>query len=1529
MASNVNIKFVIILACSLLALAGIVAGAAYMTLTNSAEDHVRMGDQHVAAGDFKEASLSYSKAVSHVPTNIEWLNKWRGALLNTIPETDLEYMQAYGEHYLGILDRLAALQPMDPAAQRELLEARYEQSLMNSGSSQTWVNFINSCESSYDKLDMSTPEAKSLLRYRGFATVKSMAVVTTSSSDHDRAIADLETAIEADPADIDAYLQLSQLRRLDWLQARNVGRPTQIASAFEKLEGSIESMREPFGDDPRFIAKELDHQVEIALRADSSVLGQKRIRAGLKGLEEPLLEAFQECDPALLSSELLVNTFSPGRSIWNIRRDDFNELGMEITERVLEVRPDDFSLRFFRGAQLMVAGRFEESDQMYQTIIEMPDIPISLDGVLLKNMRMSSLYQQANGALTKLNTLVGEQDKADTLDRIQALYTKLQEEFGPSHAMPLLIGGKLAMAERRYSDAVSLLQELDTKMTGSNVEVIRLLAQSLAEQGTHGAALVQYERWIDLDDMNAQPLMEASQIDLRLQDTDKAIERLKEALLILPDNEFIKTQLNTMMIATQEGDGDVVASDPVVAAMMRAESLAGMAGNDMSAALEILHEINEANPDDARPLTMLVEFTARSGDVDGALRYAERGLELLPGNDVFNRYIAMLRTGDRTQAAIDFIDRGDDTEPVKLVKKYALYVQVDEQDNADAMLADAVSRFPTHPAVLDAQFVRAIQSDDMPAARQVAAKAAEVNADQCDGLLYQARVNIREDALPAALSNLERAVEKAPFSPQAWRLYGQVLLRSGRIEDAVESLAKAYQYKPDDTEIAKTYASTLIQLERFDAALIVVRSARRFIKNDTPLNEMWLALESEVGDASVSIEHRMAIHESNPDDAANTQALITTLTAAGRFDEAGELIEQSINEGESDLGLTVTQARWFAEQGDLDQGIQRIETYIAGVEPSDLNERPYMALGNFLINNGRSEEGIAALRRGAEHQSMERMAASRRLGDHFFRTGNFEEALEAYQTVIDSGADATGIVAKRSIETLQRLKRWDDAEVALNKVAAGKENDMQTLLLRADIAVGREDMRTAHDLVNRAVEAAPNKPEPFIRRAQLDFTDDERLSFVLSDLQQAIRLQPTSVQPRIMRANLLTRHGRSSEAISELRRGIDSVPETNELRRLLIQELWASGHQGEAHTEAKKAIAANEGNPVWLMVAGDLASQDDNLRNNWTVAREYFVRAYEIDRSKILALRVANAYLYEDKPNPESALSALMAQGEIVDTDSQLLILRARCVNELNDHEGSIEFAERSIAAAQNVNELRHWFQHMESLFEDQRDMIAFVDRMRSSDELMPAYIVHASAFRAFDGARRGQIIQDLRASEDAVRKFAVGDGNAATLVSLYRVLGQLEYGMEQYAEAARSFTEGVKIVPTDMEFNNNLAYTLAKHLNDLEGALPPAEMAVKLAPANSPALDTLGWIYYRLGRLSQAKTKISRAMENAVTPVERGGANLHMAQILLAEGDRPQARKYADIAKKIIDTNPALGVEFSKEFIELMKELEEAESTR
>ena len=84
-----------------------------------------------------------------------------------------------------------------------------------------------------------------------------------------------------------------------------------------------------------------------------------------------------------------------------------------------------------------------------------------------------------------------------------------------------------------------------------------------------------------------------------------------------------------------------------------------------------------------------------------------------------------------------------------------------------------------------------------------------------------------------------------------------------------------------------------------------------------------------------------------------------------------------------------------------------------------------------------------------------------------------------------------------------------------------------------------------------------------------------------------------------------------------------------------------------------------------------------------------------------------------------------------------------------------------------------------------------------------------------------------------------------------------------------------------------NLAWQYAVMGKRLERALELAVMATEAEP-NANHYDTLGWVYYKMGDLGNARRSLERSLEIEPRNAE---ATFHLAKVSLDNGDNARAR--------------------------------------
>jgi tetratricopeptide (TPR) repeat protein len=130
--------------------------------------------------------------------------------------------------------------------------------------------------------------------------------------------------------------------------------------------------------------------------------------------------------------------------------------------------------------------------------------------------------------------------------------------------------------------------------------------------------------------------------------------------------------------------------------------------------------------------------------------------------------------------------------------------------------------------------------------------------------------------------------------------------------------------------------------------------------------------------------------------------------------------------------------------------------------------------------------------------------------------------------------------------------------------------------------------------------------------------------------------------------------------------------------------------------------------------------------------------------------------------------------------------------------------------------------------------------------------------------------------------------------------LALVEADAGRYEAASQQYKRVLLLRPSDAGVLNNLAYMLTEYMEKPAEALPYAQTAKALQPADASVDDTLGWTYYRLGRYVDAVRHLELAVKR--TPSARRQAHLAMAYARYGDGAR--ARQTLQAALKM---DPAL----------------------
>jgi len=145
---------------------------------------------------------------------------------------------------------------------------------------------------------------------------------------------------------------------------------------------------------------------------------------------------------------------------------------------------------------------------------------------------------------------------------------------------------------------------------------------------------------------------------------------------------------------------------------------------------------------------------------------------------------------------------------------------------------------------------------------------------------------------------------------------------------------------------------------------------------------------------------------------------------------------------------------------------------------------------------------------------------------------------------------------------------------------------------------------------------------------------------------------------------------------------------------------------------------------------------------------------------------------------------------------------------------------------------------------------------------------------------------------------------DTSIIVQAYSVLALSYERLKRYDESERSYETALYYDPENALVLNNLAYAYSERDKELSRALDMAKIAVAKEPNNGAYLDTMGWIYFKMGNYEEAKHWIEKAVQAGR---ESPAVLEHLGDVYLKLGDRENAQRYYEKALRINQTSVSL----------------------
>ena len=186
---------------------------------------------------------------------------------------------------------------------------------------------------------------------------------------------------------------------------------------------------------------------------------------------------------------------------------------------------------------------------------------------------------------------------------------------------------------------------------------------------------------------------------------------------------------------------------------------------------------------------------------------------------------------------------------------------------------------------------------------------------------------------------------------------------------------------------------------------------------------------------------------------------------------------------------------------------------------------------------------------------------------------------------------------------------------------------------------------------------------------------------------------------------------------------------------------------------------------------------------------------------------------------------------------------------------------------------------------------------------------------RVYDKARK---FDDMAKALDSAEKLSDGDEQKK---DVWFTRGAMFERMKRLEPAETEFRKVLQVDPDYALAFNYIGYMLADRNLRLQEALDLINKALDKDPGNGAYLDSLGWVYFRLGRLPEAEENLRKAVDK--TPRDPT-VHDHLAQVLMGESKVREAIAQWQLSLKEWDAGAPADLE-PAEVAKVKTRLEEA----
>lgn len=504
-------------------------------------------------------------------------------------------------------------------------------------------------------------------------------------------------------------------------------------------------------------------------------------------------------------------------------------------------------------------------------------------------------------------------------------------------------------------------------------------------------------------------------------------------------------------------------------------------------------------------------------------------------------------------------------------------------------------------------------------------------------------------------------------------------------------------------------------------------------------------------------------------------------------------------------------------------------------------------------------------------------------GTHAENNKRYDEAEEAFEKALICDPDSSHILRRLPI-LLIKMDKPDDAAEWLQTLIQKFPEDTQDRLLLARLAIQSDDIKKAIHLYTELIKLNPDDETMHLRLGAL-YSDENRYRDAEQAFHRALKINHESLFAHLYLARLALLTKDTEMAVSWYEKAlainwsVDLALELAELygmqkkyRAVEQQYRTILIHQPDNHRAGLGLVHAlllqNKEEEALQVLAGLRKKSDDPDQIDIITVR-IFLRSGKLEEAAALLEPIVSRL-----ETPESLYMLAVIRYQQKKLEPALTLLRS-IEKESAQYEDTIYLQVRIL---------------LEQKERDQAIQL-ILQTLDNEETTTPGlYTLLASLYQEQKQLQKGYDVLDI-----ALRKYP----DNAQIYFEYGLL--LEQGSMQQ-KAITHMEKVLELEPDHAEALNYLGYTWADNNVNLKQALEYIQRSMRLKPGNGYIQDSLGWVYFRMGKLDLAVEEILSALK-----LEPNDPHIHehLGDIYLKQGKKIKAKDAYKKAEQLFSTLP------------------------